>query len=71
MAVYNEMMKTFQRWIFVTGVFLGWPLISLASGLVMNDSELRNDLVWLSARGVIHLNLSTWPLSQAEAFLFF
>lgn len=66
MAVYNEMMKTFQRWIFVTGVFLGWPLISLASGLVMNDSELRNDLAWLSARGVIHLNLSTWPLSQVE-----
>jgi hypothetical protein len=26
---------------------------------------LRNDLAWLSD-GVIHLSLSTWPLSQEE-----
>lgn len=37
-----------------------------AAGLVLNDNELRNDLSWLSDRGVIHLSLSTWPLSQEE-----
>lgn len=37
-----------------------------ASGLVLNDNELRNDLSWLSDRGVIQLSLSTWPLSQEE-----
>lgn len=37
-----------------------------ASGLVLNDNELRNDLAWLSDRGVIQLSLSTWPLSQEE-----
>lgn len=30
-----------------------------AAGLVQNDNELRNDLAWLSDRGVIHLSLST------------
>jgi hypothetical protein len=40
--------------------------LAYASGLVMNDNELRNDLAWLSDRGVIHLSLSTWPLSQEE-----
>lgn len=37
-----------------------------AAGLVVNDNDLRNDLAWLSVRGVIHLSLSTWPLSQEE-----
>jgi hypothetical protein len=40
--------------------------LAYASGLVMNDNELRNDLAWLSDRGVIRLSLSTWPLSQEE-----
>lgn len=39
---------------------------SYASGLLLNDNDLRNDLAWLSDRGVIHLSLSTWPLSQEE-----
>lgn len=30
-----------------------------AAGLVTNDNELRNDLSWLSDRGVIQLSLST------------
>ncbi len=30
-----------------------------AAGLVVNDNDLRNDLAWLSDRGVIHLSLST------------
>ena len=37
-----------------------------AAGLVVNDNDLRNDLARLSDRGVIHLSLSTWPLSQEE-----
>lgn len=37
-----------------------------AAGLVVNDNDLRNDLAWLSDRGVIRLSLSTWPLSQEE-----
>ncbi len=32
-----------------------------ASGLVLNDNELRNDLSRLSDRGVIQLSLSTGP----------
>lgn len=35
-----------------------------AAGLVVNDNDLRNDWLWLSDRGVIHLSLSTSPLSQ-------
>lgn len=30
-----------------------------AAGLVVNDNDLRNDLAWLSDRGIIHLSLST------------
>lgn len=30
-----------------------------AAGLVVNDNDLRNDWLWLSDRGVIHLSLST------------
>lgn len=37
-----------------------------ASGLLLPDRELRDDLAWLSDRGVIPLSLSTWPLSQEE-----
>ncbi|VDZ56520.1 Uncharacterised protein [Serratia odorifera] len=37
-----------------------------ASGLVTPDNDLRNDLAWLSDRGVINVSLSTWPLSQEE-----
>ena len=40
--------------------------LAYAAGLVVNDNDLRNDLAWLSDRGVIHLSLSTWPLSQEE-----
>ncbi|CAE1150869.1 capsule assembly Wzi family protein [Serratia rhizosphaerae] len=41
-------------------------LTSHASGLVTPDNDLRNDLAWLSDRGVINVSLSTWPLSQEE-----
>lgn len=46
------------------GLLTSASSLAYASGLVMNDNELRNDLAWLSDRGVIHLSLSTWPLSQ-------
>lgn len=39
---------------------------SLAAGLITPDKDLRNDLAWLSDRGVINVSLSTWPLSQEE-----
>lgn len=48
------------------GLLTSASSLAYASGLVMNDNELRNDLAWLSDRGVIHLSLSTWPLSQEE-----
>lgn len=37
-----------------------------AGGLLLPDEMLRNDLAFLSERGVISLGLSTWPLSQDE-----
>lgn len=43
-----------------------WVLTGYASGLVISDNDLRNDLAWLSDRGVINVSLSTWPLSQEE-----
>jgi len=37
-----------------------------ADGLLIADVALRNDLAWLSNKGVINLDLTTWPLSQSE-----
>lgn len=37
-----------------------------AAGLIAPDMDLRQDLAWLSDRGVIHISLSTWPMSQEE-----
>ncbi|KPD03946.1 capsule assembly Wzi family protein [Moellerella wisconsensis] len=39
---------------------------AIASGLVLPDNNLRNDLAWLSERNVIQISLSTWPLSSQE-----
>ncbi|HAO0395733.1 TPA: capsule assembly Wzi family protein [Escherichia coli] len=50
----------------VAGLFFYAGSFACASGLIVNNSELRNDLAWLSDRGVIRLSLSTWPLSQEE-----
>ena len=46
------------------GLFSSLGAQAYAAGLVVNDNDLRNDLAWLSDRGVIHLSLSTWPLRQ-------
>lgn len=37
-----------------------------ASGLILADNDVRNDLAWLSDRGTLSLSLSTWPLSEEE-----
>jgi hypothetical protein len=37
-----------------------------AAGLIAPNTDLRQDLAWLSDRGVINISLSTWPMSQAE-----
>ncbi|HEY4714591.1 MAG TPA: capsule assembly Wzi family protein [Aquirhabdus sp.] len=37
-----------------------------AAGLIAPNMDLRQDLAWLSDRGVISLSLSTWPMSQEE-----
>lgn len=49
----------------LSGILLGMPT-SYAAGLIAPDNTLRNDLAWLSDRGVINISLSTWPLSQEE-----
>ncbi|MDX5630299.1 MULTISPECIES: capsule assembly Wzi family protein [unclassified Brenneria] len=48
-----------------SGMFL-CVATSQAAGLITTDDTLRNDLAWLSDRGVINVSLSTWPLSQEE-----
>lgn len=48
------------------GLFFAFSPQIFAAGLLINDNDLRSDLAWLSDRGVIRLNLSTWPLSQEE-----
>lgn len=37
-----------------------------AAGMIAPNMDLRQDLAWLSDRGVINLSLSTWPMSQEE-----
>lgn len=61
-------MKNFRPCVlYVLTVFLSvCSLPAFASGLLLPDSALRDDLAWLAERGVIHLSLSTWPLSQEE-----
>ena len=40
--------------------------VVFAQGILLNDSELRNDLNWLNQQGVIQISTSTWPLSGDE-----
>lgn len=35
-----------------------------AQAILMNDAQLRADLLWLNQQGVIQLSTSTWPLSR-------
>ncbi len=60
-------MTSFKYLRSVVGLLIGGlSFQALASGLVMNDRALRDDLTWLSDRKLIQLNLTTWPLSQKE-----
>lgn len=60
-------MTSFKYLLSVVGLLIGGlSFQALASGLVMNDRALRDDLTWLSDRKLIQLNLTTWPLSQKE-----
>jgi len=61
------MMKLKQKQILM-GLFLLGSTTSVvfAQGILLNDSELRNDLNWLNQQGVIQISTSTWPLSGDE-----
>ena len=48
-------------------VFIGAQ--AMATGLVLPDQQLQQDLSWLSNRGVINISLSTWPMSSEEIAL--
>ena len=48
-------------------VFIGTQ--AMATGLVLPDQQLQQDLSWLSNRGVINISLSTWPMSSEEIAL--
>ena len=48
-------------------VFIGAQ--AMATGLVLPDEKLQQDLSWLSNRGVINISLSTWPMSSEEIAL--
>lgn len=50
----------------VSITLLSISITANASGLLLPDEMLRNDLAFLSERGIINLGLSTWPLSQDE-----
>ncbi|MEH2922571.1 capsule assembly Wzi family protein [Samsonia erythrinae] len=58
-------MPTKKRLVTLIGLFL-CVSTSQAAGLIAPDNTLRNDLAWLSDRGVIQTSLTTWPLSQEE-----
>ncbi|EHQ8971440.1 MULTISPECIES: capsule assembly Wzi family protein [Enterobacteriaceae] len=59
-------MKKISRIALALSLFTSLSAASQAAGLLLPDNDLRNDLAWLSDRGVIRLGLSTWPLSQEE-----
>lgn len=41
-------------------------LSAFAQGLLLNETNLRDDLNWLNQQGVIQISTSTWPLSGDE-----
>ncbi len=58
-------MSTKFKLVIASGLF-ACALDASAAGLIAPDMDLRQDLAWLSDRGVINLSLSTWPMSQEE-----
>lgn len=59
-------MKFFARSALSLGLAAVLSPAGFASGLVLADHDVRNDLAWLSDRGILSLSLSTWPLSEEE-----
>lgn len=59
-------MKFFARSALSLGLAAVLSPAGFASGLVLADNDVRNDLAWLSDRGTLSLSLSTWPLSEEE-----
>ena len=58
-------MSTKLKLVITSGLF-ACAINASAAGLIAPDMDLRQDLAWLSDRGVINLSLSTWPMSQEE-----
>lgn len=58
-------MSSRLKFVITSGLFACAMAVN-AAGLIAPDMDLRQDLAWLSDRGVINLSLSTWPMSQAE-----
>ena len=42
---------------------------AMASGMVLPDEQLQQNLSWLSNRGIINISLSTWPMSSEEILI--
>lgn len=58
-------MPTKLKFVITSGLF-ACVMNASAAGLIAPEMDLRQDLAWLSDRGVINLSLSTWPMSQEE-----
>jgi len=58
-------MSTKFKLVIASGLF-ACAMDASAAGLISPDMDLRQDLAWLSDRGVIDISLSTWPMSQEE-----
>ena len=65
LKIIESNMSTKLKLMIAIGLCAGAMEVS-AAGLIAPDMDLRQDLAWLSDRGVINLSLSTWPMSQEE-----
>lgn len=62
----RKIMVRFKFSLLLGTVLLAGSGLVQAAGLLLPDTGLRQDLDWLNNRGIIHINLATWPLSQEE-----
>lgn len=59
-------MMNFKKKLAFFIILAGSGTQTFAQGILLNNSDLRNDLIWLNQQGVIHVSTSTWPLSGDE-----
>lgn len=59
-------MMNFKKKLAIFFVLTGSSFQAFAQGILLNDTDLRNDLNWLNQQGVIQISTSTWPLSVDE-----